>query len=294
MILVTTAGKVGAETVRLLAGRGEPVRVLVRSPAAHAALARAGAEVTVGDLADSAAIERALRGVSLVVLVSPGFPAQELAVIDAAAASGAEHIVKVTSDASADSPIERRRAHSLVEAGLGASRLPHTLLRCNAYMQNMLMLAPGIAATGGFGSVAGDGRIGMIDSRDVAAVAAKIAASPAGHAGNTYWLSGPQHMSYADAAQQLSDVLARPVSYQTLSVGEQRAAMVAAGMPPALAEANTQALELFAHGDSDWITEDVPNLVGRPARTFRKFAADHADAFANSGDHTQQDRKATS
>jgi uncharacterized protein YbjT (DUF2867 family) len=293
MILVTTAGNVGAETVRLLAGRGEPVRVLVRSLASHAALVQAGAEVTVGDLADSAAIERALRGGSSVVLVTPGLPAQELAVIDAAADSGVEHIVKITSDASADSPIERRRDHARVEAGLTASGLPHTLLRCNAYMQNMLMLAPVIAATGGFGSVAGDGQIGMIDSRDVAAVAAKIAASPDGHAGNTYRLSGPQRISYADAAQQLGAVLARPVSYQTLSADEQRAAMVAAGMPPALAEADTQALELFAHGDSDWITEDVPNLLGRPARTFREFVADHTDAFASSVDHTTQDRKAT-
>ena len=32
MSLVTTAGKVGAETVRLLVERGEPVRVLVRDP----------------------------------------------------------------------------------------------------------------------------------------------------------------------------------------------------------------------------------------------------------------------
>jgi len=32
MILITTAGKVGAEAARLLAERGEPVRVLVRNP----------------------------------------------------------------------------------------------------------------------------------------------------------------------------------------------------------------------------------------------------------------------
>ena len=32
MILVTTAGKIGAEASRLLAQRGAPVRVLVRNP----------------------------------------------------------------------------------------------------------------------------------------------------------------------------------------------------------------------------------------------------------------------
>ena len=47
MILVTTAGKVGSETARLLRERDVPVRVLVRDPAKATAraLAEAGAEI---------------------------------------------------------------------------------------------------------------------------------------------------------------------------------------------------------------------------------------------------------
>ena len=41
------------------------------------------------------------------------------------------------------------------------------------------MLAPAIAKTSSFGSSAGKGRAGMIDARDVGAVAAETAASPA-------------------------------------------------------------------------------------------------------------------
>ncbi len=68
-------------------------------------------------------------------------------------------------------------------------------MRSNAYMQNVLALAPAIAKTSGFGSSAGKGRVGMIDARDVAAAAAEIAASPAAHAGKTYWLTGPELIS---------------------------------------------------------------------------------------------------
>lgn len=50
MILVTTAGKVGGEAARLLAARGEPVRILVRDPAKAPALERAGIAVALGDL----------------------------------------------------------------------------------------------------------------------------------------------------------------------------------------------------------------------------------------------------
>jgi len=79
------------------------------------------------------------------------------------ARAGAGHIVKATSRASADSPIARRRWQAEIEAGLAASGLPHTLLRSNAYMQNVLALAPAIAKTSSFGSSAGRGRTGMVE-----------------------------------------------------------------------------------------------------------------------------------
>jgi uncharacterized protein YbjT (DUF2867 family) len=53
--------------------------------------------------------------------------------------------VKITSKASADSPIARRRDQAKIESELIASGLGWTLLRNNAYMQNFLMLAPAIA-----------------------------------------------------------------------------------------------------------------------------------------------------
>ena len=102
--LVTTAGKVGSETVRLLRERDVPVRVLVRDPAKAAALAEAGAEIAKGDLDVPAAIDDAMTGVSAVVLVSPAVPAQELNVVASAARAGAGHVVKATSKASADCP----------------------------------------------------------------------------------------------------------------------------------------------------------------------------------------------
>jgi uncharacterized protein YbjT (DUF2867 family) len=207
VILITTAGKVGSEAARLLAQRSEPVRVLVRCPRKATGLAEAGVEVVEGDLEVPASVDAAMQGVSVVVLVSPAIPAQELNVVDSAVRAGVEHVVKITSKASADSPIARRRDQTEIENGLIASRLGYTLLRNNAYMQNFLMLAPTIAATSSFGSSAGDGRIGMIDTGDVAGVVAEIAASPAPHAGRTYWPTGPERLSYPDAAAVLSKVL---------------------------------------------------------------------------------------
>jgi uncharacterized protein YbjT (DUF2867 family) len=280
MILVTTAGKVGLEASRLLAARGIGVRVLVRHPEKAAALAADGVDVVEGDLEVPATIDAAIDGVSSVVLVSPAIPAQELNVIDSAVRAGVGHVVKVTSEASADSPIARRRGQAAIEARLVASGLGYTLLRNNAYMQNFLTLAPAIAATGSFASSTGDGRIGMIDTRDVGAVAAKIAAAPAPHAGKTYWPTGPETLSYADAAATLSKVLDREITFRQQTTDEERQAMISAGVPESVAEDNAMALGLFAHGDADYLTEDVASLLGRPARTFEQFATDHAEAFS--------------
>jgi uncharacterized protein YbjT (DUF2867 family) len=280
MILIMTAGKVGAEAARLLTQREEPVRILVRDPEKATALAQAGVDVAVGDLGVPATIDTAMRGVSAVVLVSPAIPAQELNVITSAVGAGVGHVVKITSKASADSPIARRRDQNAIETGLIASGLGYTLLRNNAYMQNFLMLAPAIATTSSFGSSAGDGRVGMVDTRDVAAVAAQIATSPATHQGKTYWPTGPEILSYADAAAALSTVLGRPVTFHPLTFDEQKQAMVDVGVPEHIAEMNAQAVTLIAQGDSNWVTDDVPSILGRPARTFEQFVTDQAAAFS--------------
>jgi uncharacterized protein YbjT (DUF2867 family) len=280
VILVTTAGKVGSEAVRLLRERDMPVRVLVRDPAKVTALAGAGAEVAEGDLDVPASIDDAMAGVSAVVLVSPAVPAQELNVVHSAARAGVGHVVKATSKAPADSPIARRRWQAEIEAGLAASGIPHTLLRSNAYMQNVLALAPAIAKTSSFGSSAGKGRSGLVDARDVAAVAAEIAAAPAGHAGKTYWLTGPGLISNYDVAAVLSKLLGRTITYRELTFEENKDAMIRAGVPGQIAEMNAQAFSLTADGDAEWVTEDVPLLLDRPARSFGQFAADYAAAFS--------------
>ena len=280
MILVTTAGKVGSEAALLLRQRGVPVRVLVRDPEKAKALADAGAEMAVGDLDVPATIDEAMAGVDVVVLVSPAVPAEELNVIQSAVRAGAEHVIKATSKASADSPIARRRWQTEIETGLAASGLPHTLLRSNAYMQNVLALAPAIAKTSGFGSAAGKGRVGMIDARDVAAVAAQIATAPSAHTGKTYWLTGPQLISNYDVAAVLSELLGRTITYREIGFDENRDALIRAGVPEAIAVMNAQAFSLVAEGDSEWISEDVPSLLGLPARSFEQFADDYAAAFS--------------
>jgi hypothetical protein len=78
----------------------------------------------------------------------------------------------------------------------------------------------------------------------------------------------------------LSTVLGRRITFQPLTVGEQAQAMMDIGLPESLARMNAQAVALFAEGDSGYVTDDVPSLLGRPARTIEQFAAGYAPAFS--------------
>lgn len=284
MILITTAGKVGSAAAQALAERDVPVRALARDPNKAARLAQAGVEIVQGDLEVRESVDRAMEGVSAVIIVSPPVVAQELTAIQSAKAAGVEHVVKITSKASADSPIRRRRDQTEIEEALIASGLGYTLLRNNAYMQNFLMMAPLIARTDGFRTATGDGRIGHVDARDVGAVAAAIAASPAAHREATYWPTGPESLSGREVAAILSQVLGREIEFTPISYEEQEQAMLAVGLPEAVAEDNARAVAMMAEGDCDYVTNDVAMLLRRPAQSFRQFAADFAAAFAPASD----------
>ncbi len=36
----------------------------------------------------------------------------------------------------------------------------------------------------------------------------------------------------------------------------------------------------MADGDCDYVTDDVPQILGRPAGSFERFAVDYAEAFS--------------
>jgi uncharacterized protein YbjT (DUF2867 family) len=280
MILITTAGKVGSETARLLAERDEPVRLVVHTPEKAAAASRSGVDVVVADLEDPEAVDRAMDGVRSVLLVTPPVVPQELNVIASAVRAGAGHVVKITTKATADSPIARRRNHVAIEQALIGSGLGYTLLRNNAYMQNFLMMATGIAQADAFSTATGDGKVGHVDARDIAAVAAEITASPAAHVGKTYWPTGPEALSGAEVAEVFSRVLGRTITFHPIPYEEQLAIMLGVGIPRPVAEDTARAVALMAEGDCDYVTSDVADIIGRQPGSFEEFVKDYAGAFA--------------
>ena len=124
-----------------------------------------------------------------------------------------------------------------------------------------------------------DGKIGMIDVRDIVDVAAKVLTED-GHQGKTYGLTGPASISFHDVAAGLSKALGKEVKYVDVPLEAGREAMVGMGLSEWFADAMTEYNKAFGEGLGDFTTGDVQELTGHPARSYETFARDFAEVFA--------------
>jgi uncharacterized protein YbjT (DUF2867 family) len=277
-VLVTGAtGNVGSAVVRELSRRGVPVRAFVRDPLATLAET---VEIAIGDFEDPASIRAALLGVDRVFLSSGDGPRKvvhEAAVIDAAV--DAELIVKAsTLAAQVGSPLAPLHWNGVSEEHLRRSGRPWVILASGFYMTNVLAVAEPVRTQAVLPAPAGDGRIAMIDPRDVGAVAAAVLAG-SGHEGHTYRLTGPAAISYPEVAAAIAAATGTDVRYVDVPPDVARAGLVESGMPGWLVDHLDRIFGLIRAGAFDETTDSVRVLTGREPRTFEEFARDHADAF---------------
>ena len=96
--------------------------------------------------------------------------------------------------------------------------MPYAILKPHNFMQNTLMAAQTVASEGVVYMPFKDGKVGMIDVRDIVDVAAKILTED-GHQGQTYTLTGPASISFHDVAAGLSKALGKEVRYVDVPPG---------------------------------------------------------------------------
>jgi uncharacterized protein YbjT (DUF2867 family) len=284
MILVVGAtGTSGREVVDRLAAAGVPVRALVRDPGKAGDLRGPNVEPAAGDLDDPGSLVAAMAGVERVFLVTAVDRRHDSWVgnlLDAARRAGARHVVKLSVLGSdPDGPAEILRQHGRTDRMLADSGLAHTILRPNAFHQNVILSAATIKDHGAFYLPLRDVRQSLVDVRDIAAVAVAALTGP-GHEGETYEITGPRAISYHDVAAALSAALGKPVRYVDVPPEAALDAMLKAGMPEWNARAVAELYGVFGCDVFATTTDVVERVTGRPPIPFEQFARDHAAAFA--------------
>jgi len=285
-VLVTGAtGRTGRLLVAALR-RDHPVRALVRPSSTIPAKWGPEVELAHGDLADPASLRAAMEGVGTLVLLSPMDPQLdrlEAGALAAARGAGVAHVVKISTTVPAlDSPISWWRAHARAEAALRESGLAWTVVRPNGIAFFLLDYAASVRDEGVMRTCAPDGRMALIDPRDIAGVVAAVVAAPDRHRGAVLEVTGPEALSYDDVAALLARLLERPVRHEAVSEDVLRSSLLAAGRPEWEVEgvvANMRMTRGNAHG-FDRVTTTVTELIGREPRTVEEFLAAHLDRFA--------------
>lgn len=282
-ILVTGAtGTIGQPLVEQLAGM-EGVVVRAASRSTGKAMKDRNIEYVPFDYGDAASIRQALQEVQKVCLVTPFVPELfdfESAVIAQLRQSQVQQVVKLSVvGADQHDGITLGKLHGQLEQLVRDTGKPYTFLRPMPFMQNYAnFMSETIQEENAFFLPMGPGKVGVVDARDVAAVAVR-ALTGTGHEGQTYTLTGPEALSNEEIAAILSDVVRREIQY--VDVPEQQAweAMEEASLPQWSIACMLELYRSGKAGDMAFVTQDIEKVTGFRPISFREFVQDYADVF---------------
>lgn len=284
-VLITGAtGTVSGALLDALADADVTLRALVRDKSKAEGIESRGVEIRVADLDTPESLPGAFEGVHDLWLLNPNSPrAPENSVnaVWAARQAGVERVVRLSAVGAAhDAPTRSGRLHALADTELENSGLHWTILRPHFLMQNLLDSADAIVEQGALYLNMGEGRLGMVDVRDVAEIAAKVLTDePDRHHGKVYMPTGPEAVSFAQVAAQLHEATGNDVSYVAVPDDAARRAMLDAGLSEWLVGMLVEYGRAYSTGWGDFTTNHVEEVLARQPRSFADFARDHATAF---------------
>ena len=282
-ILVPGAtGALGSALVRQLAEKGVKVRAGVHTPQKTEGLQKADSvwgkniEAVPLDLDNPEDVDRAVRGVTKIVLISPPLSATQVEiaanVLEVALAEKVQYVVRISFLGT-----ERKESGALgmlnlqVEKLVRESGIPYTILRPPGFMQNFLTsMRP---HDGVLYAAAGESKNSFVDTADVAAPTEK------GHDGRVYEPTGPEALSLGEIAAILSVATGKTVKYVALSDEAAREALAGAGLPEHAIQGLLDLMSLQRTGYAAAVTTDVKDVAGCDPTSFAEFAKAHASEF---------------
>jgi NAD(P)H dehydrogenase (quinone) len=279
VIAVTGAtGGLGGRVARRLAERGVGQRLVVRDPGRAPELA--GAEVETGSYDDGEGLRRAFDGTRTLFMVSaseaPDRVRLHANVVDAAVAAGVERVVYTSFfGAAPDCTFTFGRDHWHAEEHIRASGLGYTFLRDNLYIDFVPLM---VGADGVIRGPAGDGRVAAVARDDIADVAVAALLGD-GHEGRSYDMTGPEALTLAEVAEELSRAAGRTIRYQAETLEEAYASRASYGAPGWEVDGWVTTYVAIANGDLQEVSGDVAAVAGHPPMRLAEFLRSNPESY---------------
>ena len=290
MIAVTgSTGAVGGHVASMLAAAGHGQRLLVRDVTRAPELV--GAVSYPFAYADREASVAALEGVDTLFMVSAAENEDRLAehrtFIDAASEAGVRHVVYTSFlGAAEDAAFTLGRDHWATEEHLKASGMDWTFLRDSFYAEVMEMFADDEGVIRG---PAGDGRVSVVTQLDVARCAAAVLQDVSAHRGATYDVTGPEALTFTEAAAIISRARGTDVRFHDETVEEAWASRASYGVPDWQMEAWVSTYTAIRDGEVSAVSDAVQRLTGRPATSLADLLAQQSDPEPEAERHDAHD-----
>jgi uncharacterized protein YbjT (DUF2867 family) len=153
--------------------------------------------------------------------------------------------------------------HVILTEKLKRDGFDYTILKPSFFAQNFKNYEwENIVQRGILYSPAGNGKVAFVDVNDIATVAAK-ALTGDGHGGKEYEITGPETLSYADAASILSEATNKQIVYPNPSPEEYTGALKGAGAPDFIAPYMISVYSLIANNEVNIVSPVVEALTGK-------------------------------
>jgi len=284
MLVVTGAtGTIGRPLVDVLVAQGAEVRAITRNPLA--AGLPAGVDVVEGDPSRPDTVAPFLEGVTALFLHPRAVGTSAVELLALARDRGVRRVVALSAmnvDDDLDEQPSRYRGdrNKEVEDAAVGSGLEWVSLRASYFAINALLawgaqIRAGDVVRGPYASFAE----APIHERDLAEVGARALLTDA-LAGRRLPMTGPQSLTHEEMVAIIGDVIGRPLRYQEVPPEAATQGMVQHGFPGPFVEA-LMARYAEEVGQAAPLSGEVETILGRPARTFAEWVADHAAAFRN-------------
>jgi len=282
-ILVTGGtGNTGVPLVARLREAGIPYRAVSRAAPEDVSTAR---EHVRFDWEDESTHGPALEGIARVYLVAPalvGDPERLMVpFLRRALEAGVRRAVLLSSSAIPEGGPALGQVHQAVR-----ELMPEWgVLQPSWFMQNFTagMHGPSIKASGEIVTATGEGRVAFVDAGDIAAVAFRALTDTEPH-NRTHVLTGPQALSYAEAAAVLSEAWHRPVRHVSVGGAQLRSRLEGFGIPSGYAALLAGLDEAIKNGAEDRVISTVLDITGRPPKSLYDFARDNAALWGASAE----------
>lgn len=273
ILVLGATGNTGRALAQRLKANGASVRTAARSELA-------GSPDHVRFVwGDSRSYAPAVAGVERLYLVAPTGAADPLPLVEPflaeALAAGLQRVVLLSSSAVNPGDPGLGRIDALVRA----TAPEWASLRPSWFMQNFVgdhPLAEGIRRRGEIVTATGAGRVPFVDARDIAATAAALLRADS-MVSSEHLVTGPEALSYADAAALISELVGRPVRHVSVSQEALVHRLIAAGYEAAFASALAGLDADIYAGRQAQTSDTVHRLTGRPPRSLRDFLTEHRE-----------------